>query len=283
MSCGGREAKGGLAMAKSKDSATTTTPEAAGVSRRALLGRAVGAAAAGAAAAVVLPASALAANGDPVLAGATTGATATTHVLLSGVTGFTGVALLANATGYGPGTSIYAAASGGWAGPDAAHGGNGVTNGVYGYTDSGSGNGVIGRNGVVDGAAGGAGVLGISVGAGAVGVRAVSNAGTALKVEGPAQFDGAATFVSGAVVVGRAVFTRSGRAGIPKGKTYVDVTVPGGLGSTANVLATLQVYRVGVYVAACRRDYPSADKVRIYLNKVASNSLTTAVAWFVFG
>ena len=270
-------------MGSSKDSVTTTTPEASGVSRRALLGRAVGAAAAGAAAAVALPASALAANGDPVLAGATTGATATTQVLLSGVTGFTGVALLANATAYGAGTSIYPAASAGWAGPDAAHGGNGVTNGVYGYTDSGSGNGVIGRTGVVDGAAGGAGVLGISMGAGAVGVRAVSASGTALKVEGPAQFDGAATFVSGAVVVGRAVFTRSGRVNIPKGKAFVDVTVAGGLGPSANVLATLQTYRPGVYVAACVRDYPTVGKVRINLNKVASSTRATAVAWFAIG
>ena len=51
-------------------------------------------------------------------------------------------------------------------------------------------------------------------------------------------------------VSGRATFNRSGRAAVPKNASYVDVTPPGGVASTANVLATLQTYRSGVYVAA---------------------------------
>jgi hypothetical protein len=36
-------------------------------------------------------------------------------------------------------------------------------------------------------------------------------------------------------------------------------------------------------VTACRKDYPTSGKVRIHLNKVASTTSTTSVAWFVLG
>jgi hypothetical protein len=95
-----------------------------------------------------------------------------------------------------------------------------------------------------------------------IGVHATSR-GTALQVSGKAQF------------------SRSGRASLPAGKTFVDVTVPGGLAPHSVVHATLQSYRSGTAVAAARCNYPSAGKARIYLTKVASRSAATSVGWFV--
>ena len=57
----------------------------------------------------------------------------------------------------------------------------------------------------------------------------------------------------------------------------------GGLPSGSGIVATLQTYRSGVYVAAVRLNYPVAGKARIQLNKVASTTSSTAVAWFAFG
>jgi hypothetical protein len=84
-------------------------------------------------------------------------------------------------------------------------------------------------------------------------------------------------------VAGRARFSRAGVVAIAVNKTYVDVTVPGGLGGTPLVFAVLQVARTGVWVIAARPNWPTTGKIRIYLNKVASTSGTTAVAWFVAG
>jgi hypothetical protein len=39
----------------------------------------------------------------------------------------------------------------------------------------------------------------------------------------------------------------------------------------------------GVYVAAVRPNYPVTGKARIYLNKVASTTASTAVGWLVVG
>jgi hypothetical protein len=84
-------------------------------------------------------------------------------------------------------------------------------------------------------------------------------------------------------VQGKAAFSRSGRATVPAGKLTVDVTVPGGLDGSPNILATLQLLRPGVYVAAVRPNFPSAGIARVYLNKVASPTAVTPVAWFVIG
>jgi hypothetical protein len=89
--------------------------------------------------------------------------------------------------------------------------------------------------------------------------------------------DGAALKVDG-----KALFTRAGVTTIPKGKSYVDVSVPGTL-TGAGIVATLQRPRSGVYVAAVRPNYPSSGRARIQLNKVASSTSGTKVAWFVFG
>jgi hypothetical protein len=137
--------------------------------------------------------------------------------------------------------------------------GSGLDSGVWGY-NVGDGYGVSGSTH----GASTAGVWGVNFATG-IGVRATSASGNAVQVEG------------------RASFSRSGRANIPSNRAYVDVTVPGGLGAGTSVLATLQLYRSGVYVAACRRDFPTAGKARIYLNKVASTTTSTPVAWFVLG
>ena len=177
------------------------------------------------------------------------------------------------------------------------HGWGGV--GVYGST--GTGTGVFGKSGNVavpfgnvdravtgvygfcghdanaTGVAGettvGVGTLGIATsGVGSrgqatsgVGVKAVATTGVALDV------------------AGRAVFSRSGRASLAANAKYVDVTVPGGLDSNANVLATLQIKRAKVHVLAARPNYPSAGKVRIYVSDVASTTEATPIAWFVLG
>lgn len=108
------------------------------------------------------------------------------------------------------------------------------------------------------------GVMGTAAGTGTGGFFA-SESGHALRIEG------------------RASFNRSGRASIPKNRAYVDITPTGGIPSGCGIVATLQTYRSGVYVAAVRLNYPTAGKARIQLNKVASTTSSTAVAWFAFG
>jgi hypothetical protein len=104
------------------------------------------------------------------------------------------------------------------------------------------------------------GVLGISPSG--TGVAAESARGTALRV------------------TGRAAFTRSGRAAVPKRRAYVDVVVPGGLTSRSIVQATLQTLRPGIHVAAAVPN-PATGKVRITLSGVASRTRATSVAWIV--
>jgi hypothetical protein len=96
-----------------------------------------------------------------------------------------------------------------------------------------------------------------------VGVRAVATTGVAL------------------AVWGRAPFSRSGQVTVPVGVTSIDVTVPGGLTSSAIAFATLQYLRSGVYVMGARPNWPSSGKLRIYLSK--SLATATPVAWFVIG
>jgi hypothetical protein len=94
-----------------------------------------------------------------------------------------------------------------------------------------------------------------------VGVRAQSDTGTALKVSGKTHF------------------SRSGRATVGAGKSYVDVVVAGGVAATSLCFANLAAYRAGVYVAAVRSAYPTTAKIRIYLNKAVVKA--TVVAWLV--
>ena len=96
-----------------------------------------------------------------------------------------------------------------------------------------------------------------------VGVRAVATTGVALAVSG------------------RATFSRSGKVTVPVGVTFIDVTIPGGLTSSAIAFATLQYLRSGVYVMGARPNHPSTGKLRIYLSKALATA--TPVAWFVIG
>jgi len=107
----------------------------------------------------------------------------------------------------------------------------------------------------------------------AVGVKGESTVGTG----------GLFTATTGTAlrVAGKAKFSRSGRASVPKGKTSVDIAVPGGIAANSVVHATLQTYRAGVSIAAVRTNYPVAGKARIYLTKVASTTVSTSVGWFV--
>jgi hypothetical protein len=133
---------------------------------------------------------------------------------------------------------------------------------VYGTSEKGSG--VLaesfGGNGLDS-----AGVHGRSMHVAGVGVVAENTlGGVGLHVAGKAQF-----------------LTRSGRATIAAGRSYVDIDLraKGGLAGTPLCFATLRSYRPGVYVAAIRANYPTSGKARIYLNKAVSS--TTNVSWFV--
>lgn len=131
--------------------------------------------------------------------------------------------------------------------------------GVFGASDA-TGTGVYGfSGGSVPPAPANTGVVGYSNTG--VGVYASSTSGSALQVSGKARF------------------SRAGRARIAAGGQYVDVTVSGGLAGSPVCLANLQTYRAGYYVAAVRPNYPSAGKMRIYLNKVLGTA--TYVSYFV--
>ena len=107
------------------------------------LGKALGAAAATAVgAAVVVDATArpaAAANGNAVTAGATTTAEAATTVKYDGTTN-PGVIFLAHNTSFAASAAGYPAALGGWAA------GGTVSNGIYGYTEVGTGYAIVGSN-----------------------------------------------------------------------------------------------------------------------------------------
>jgi hypothetical protein len=112
------------------------------------------------------------------------------------------------------------------------------------------------------------GVAGIAVNGSAAGTGTggvfKSEKGTALEVKGPARF------------------SRSGRVLVPAGRSFADITVPGGLSTSKSVvIATIQTYRPGVAIAGVRLNYPSTGKARIYLTKVASTAATTPVGWLV--
>lgn len=139
-----------------------------------------------------------------------------------------------------------------------------------------AGTGVLGwaGGGEVPGGRAATGVFGYAaIDASAVGVRGESPAGTGVQA--------VSTTGNALRVSGKARFNRSGRASVAKGRTYVDVTVPGGLASNSIVSATIQMYRAGVAVAGVRLNYPATGKIRIYLTKVASTTSSTPVAWFV--
>ena len=83
-------------------------------------------------------------------------------------------------------------------------------------------------------------------------------------------------------VDGKAAFSRSGKASVPAGRSFVLVNVPGELTTASLVLATPMLNRAGVYVQSAVPN-PTTGQIRINLNKVASASSSTPIAWIVFG
>ena len=250
--------------------------------RRALLGAAVGAAAATVASALGRPLPAAAADGEAVLVGHSYESSSPTQIRSSD-TAFLGQSTgwrLAGVTGehvgengFGvqgivpegaPGYGVYG--SGGEAGTrgvsmNTGVEGVGVITGVRGDGADFGVEGIAHEGGGPDGE--GVGVVGSAKRG--TGVVAISPLGTAL------------------AVTGKASFSRSGRATVAAGRSYVDVDLrtKGGLSGTPLILATLQTYRSGLSVAAARKNYPSTGKFRIYLNKAAAGP--TYVAWQVLG
>ena len=81
-------------------------------------------------------------------------------------------------------------------------------------------------------------------------------------------------------VDGKATFSRSGRATVPRGRSAVDVLAPGGLDALSLVLAVPMMNRPGVFVQAVVPN-PATGTFRINLNRVASSTSSTPVAWFI--
>ncbi len=270
-------------------------------SRRALLGAGLGVLIGTVATALGRPLGVRANDDQPVLAGNEVTATFTTIVsnkvndrpVLAGVsqlgTGMIGMSTSSNGV---EGTS------------DSGIGVQGRSNtdkGVYGYSNtgpgvyaySGDGSGVWGYTGSQNGKAGivgqakeaqsyGAYAENLSIGTKAYlagsAVAVLGLAGNNPDVVAVAAVAGSqATALS---VEGKARFDRSGRASVAGGKSFVDVTVQGGLTSGSLVLATPMLNRPGVYVQSAVPN-PATSKIRIYLNKVASSSSPTPIAWFV--
>jgi len=191
----------------------------------------------------------------------------------------------------GSGSGVHGAATSG----HGVHGDATTGHGVHGAATSGpgvfgestNGDGVQGAAttgvGVHGAATSGRGVFGESTSGNSV--HGTASVGHALHGEATTGVGVYAAATSGLAlsVTGRAQFSRSGRVFIAAGASTVDVTVPGGSLGSANVLAMLQAERSGVWVIAARPNFPTTGQVRIYLNKAASQSQATPLAWFVFG
>ena len=213
----------------------------------------------------------VATTGQGVRGDATTGvgvqATASTTGIAFTSTSVTGLAVLAQST---QGNAIK---------------GRGVLDGVIGEAANGN-SGVVGFSGAAAAPPGPikTGVYGEATqDSSARGVFGKSTTGQGVRGEATTGIgvQGVATTGVALGVSGRVVLNRSGRVSVPANRSYVDITVPGGLGAPANVFAMIQTNRVGVFVTGVLSNYPSAGKARIILNKVASTTLTTPVAWFV--
>ncbi len=154
------------------------------ISRRGVLGKAFGAAAltvVGTAAVIERGAApAAAANGSDVKAGAETTAEARTSVKYDGAGYFKGVVLLGNDSTYNGDLVNYPAGLGGIAGAGTTAGKGGVANGIYGFTDNGNGNGVVGLQQRAWWRVLGAGVLGLAFGSKNVAVQGTNTQGTAI-------------------------------------------------------------------------------------------------------
>jgi hypothetical protein len=165
----------------------------------------------------------------------------------------------------------------------------GISAGVYGYSGVAGAAGVAADGDVGVSAGGFIGVFGVGapgmVGLGdglgppgQYGTGIYGYSGSGAPPEPPdnigvyARGDGTAI---GLKVQGKAQFSRSGRTYVSAGHATRAVTYAG-VTTSSLVIATLQTYRTGVFIAAA---VPSAGKFTIYLNKAVSG--TTYVAFFI--
>lgn len=293
-------------MAATPDAAFERRP----TTRRTLLGAALGAVVAAVATALGRPAPARALDGQPIVIGvrqSATGETAlsnfATDATVLDVDSSAGVAIAGNGGkfgvigGSGPGTGVYGFADGGAGVDGQSNKGSGVTgfsingrgvagssfkdHGLFGHTDAIHGKaGVFGESN--DPTA--HGVVGINIATETMGVLGTETSGVRGQVPNTAGLIGVHAFAleeaTALSVEGTARFSRSGKASLPRGRSYVDVRVPGGLSASSLVLAVPMINRAGVHVQSA---VPNAatGKVRINLNRVASSSSPTPIAWFV--
>jgi hypothetical protein len=153
--------------------------------------------------------------------------------------------------------------------------------GLLGHTD-----GLNGQAGVrgESGARTSYGVVGVNLGNETMGVLGAETAGVRGIVPNAAGFISVQAFAleeaTALSVEGTARFSRSGKTSVPARRSFIDVVVPGGLSTSSLVLAVLALNRAGVHVQSTVPN-PRTGMVRINLNKVASSTAATPVAWFV--
>lgn len=255
--------------------------ETGGLTRRGMIAGGLALAAA-AVTGVLAPETALASDGDAIQVGnsyfGTSGTSlANTSDGTSGGTPFTQVTLGSNWAGVNAGVasdapiaSFAIRAQTSAAGSNAIYATNNVAEGVAVYVEAtGAGTGVDSTSGV-DGVA----VKGRLTGAGTAVYGVAGPKGCGVRAEAPTADGGVAL-----EVVGAAHFSRSGRGYVHTGKSSVNVTVPGGLATSALVLVTLQTAGSGVYLKYARR--VSATTFTVKLNKSAPSK--TYFAWLIVG
>jgi hypothetical protein len=231
--------------------------------RRALLTAAAGGAAAMAASAA-MPLTTLAADGDPVIIGATDNAGTSETTLTQATDGEVGLRIVNTTTGAAAvigtaGDQTNVAVDTSWTGvygfsptnPDVDF----FSAGVWGDSDD------VGTYGL-----GSIGVLGDGV-YGVMGRADVGGIGVSARNFDPTQV--------ALQVLGKVQFSRSGRATIGAGKSSIKVTLAGTT-SSSRVFAVLHSNRSGRFVRAV---VPTTGSFTVYLNTTVTSS--TFVAWFV--
>jgi hypothetical protein len=126
----------------------------------------------------------------------------------------------------------------------------------------------------------GSGVEGVNTSTGPGVTASNIGSGPALQVYGPSDLNGSSTFNGPSSFNGTTAFSRSGKVTIPSGAKTATVTPPGGLGSSALVLAVMQNVAGGVMVKAVVPS-PGAGTFQVVLNKAPLSPATAIVAWFI--
>jgi hypothetical protein len=161
----------------------------------------------------------------------------------------------------------------------------GVQAGVYGTGLSGvAGDGQVGVDGFGDIGVVGLGrngVAGVGDGLGPPGLFGTGVYGYSGTMAPPAAPNNIGVYARGdgaslaLRVVGKAIFSRSGRTYVSAGHASRTITLAG-VTTSSMILATLQTRRTGVYVAAA---VPASGRFTVYLNKAVTS--TTYFAYFV--